>query len=253
MTSVSDKQKLGLTNERILEIKIGFILLSIFTILSIISALIFVNHIWSENYRSHYKVIFAFELLKLVLITIMSILLYQGLSKLVLSFKRKSRILKLFTKIFFSAFLVVYYVLSVIYLLYSFDYMSSEDVADILGKDLVSMLVLTVSFLLLSLFIHREFKNHKSRIFLSFQSIFTFLIIPTSLVSIFLFTYADYAHQVNGDWQLYLPFESQIGLSFFFFYSLVVIVSSIILLLFFNRLSQQVFSRNELLDRKEEV
>lgn len=236
LTSESVKQELGLRNNRLLEINIGFILLSIFTTFSVVSAILFINHIWLEDYQTHYKVIFAFELVKLVLITFITVLLYFGFTKFVHSLSEKSRLAILFTKISFSSYLVVYYVLSVIYLMYSFDHMSSEDVADILGKDLVSMLVLTISFFLLSLLIHREIRNRRSRLFLSFHSIFGILIIPISLLCFFLFTYNDTARQVNGSWQLYFETEYIISLSFLLFYFLYVIVSSLLFVQTFNRM-----------------
>ncbi len=240
MTTVEVKQELGLRNNRILEIKIGFILLVVFTCLSVISAILFINHLWSSNIDLQYSVVFVFELIKLILITVVAFMFYLGFSKIIHLFQKKSKHTILFLKITFSIYLVVYFVLSFIYLIYSFDNISSENVANLLGKDLVSMLVLIILFLLLSILLQREFRTLKSRLFLSFQSLLTFLIIPATFACIFLFTYNDYARQINDNWHLYFIIETQIGLSFFFFYSLVVVVSSIIFLFFLNRVSEQV-------------
>ncbi|NPD90551.1 MAG: hypothetical protein HGN29_17705 [Asgard group archaeon] len=252
MTTESVQQELEFKHTRILEINYGFLLLILFSIFSAVSALLFILHLWSSDETQLYKAVFAIELVKLVVITIAVFLLFYGLTKVEDYFEDKSRLLIRSTKFLVLVYFVVHFILSLIYLLYSFDHMSSEDVAGILANDFVSMLVLMIPFLLLSLSLQREFRTAKTRTLLSFQSIFTILSVPSSFFCFFLFVYADHSIRFHGEWQLYFLSEVKVSLAFFLLYSLFVILSSVFFILFINRLSKDALPSFKLRSNKND-
>lgn len=250
MTTESVKQELEFKKERIIEIPFGFLFVIIFTVLNVISALFFIIHLWISDTTVLYKIVFAFELVRIALVTVVIVLFIFGLPKLAPFFDKKSGLILKIIRISFLIYLVVYFVLSIIYLLYAPNYLSSEVVADFLGKDLVSMFVLTIPFFLLSLILHIKHRNHRSRALLSFQSFFAIFSILASYYCKYFFTYADSMRWIDGDWQLSFSSYDLVSLSLLLVYCLFVILSSIFFMLFFNRLSKGTIPSSKLLLNK---